>query len=150
PRDSRRGLRQEQAAAAYDAVYASSSFQRAELIITREKLLRNYGVDPADESARLLTAFQLIDLNNMGDKIVLDYGCGTAKASVVFAQAGAKVFGFDISPAAIQIGRLRVEVNDVRDRVHLSVMSADRLGIRDECVDYIFGYEVLYYLNSEG
>src|SRR6266481_2300338 len=139
--------RAEDVAAAYDAAYATSHLPHADLITTLDQLLLNYGVEPAaaDESERLPTALRLLNLDKLRDKTVLDYGCGTAKAAVVFARAGATVFGFDISPAAVRIGRLRAEANDVGDRVHLAVMAAQRLGLRAESVDYIFGYEVIYY-----
>jgi len=143
----------EQVAKDYDTQYRRSlSIPDAELVMTLDKLLLNYGViDPArdQDSERLCIALRLLDTNSLAGKTILDYGCGTAKASVVFVQAGAEVFGFDSSSTSILLGKRRARVNGVEERVHLSVASGDKLPYKSASFDYVFGYEVLYYLNGK-
>jgi len=91
----------------------------------------------------------MLDLDNVRGKTILDFGCGSAKAGVVFAKAGATVVGFDVSHNAIVTGRRRAAVNGVERDVGLCVMTGDRLGLRSETFDYVFGYEVLYYLQGD-
>lgn len=139
-------------AARYDNVYARSlATPDGELSMSLNRLFANYGVlDPLRDrnSERLPIALQMLDFEQLTGKAILDYGCGSAKAAVVFAQAGATVYGFDASFNSIRTGLRRTRVNDVDRQVHLSVMAADTLGFPSESFDYVFGYEILYYLRG--
>jgi len=144
--------RAENVARRYDRSYARA-FRVADhgLAMSLDRLFANYGVvDPVRhrDSERLPIALRVLEYPTLEGKVVLDYGCGSAKAAVVFAQAGARVFGFDVSPNAIHTGRRRAAINDVGDRVHLSVMSGNRLAYPDDSFDYVFGYEILYYIGG--
>lgn len=148
-----RGNETDMVAARYDLEYAHSiTVADGDLRFSLERLFRNYGViDPTREgdSERLPIALQALGYPDLGGKIILDYGCGSGKSAVVFAQAGAEVYGFDIALNSIRIGRRRAKVNSVEKSVHLAVMAADRLGYPSGVFDLIYAYEVLYYLNGK-
>ena len=137
----------------YDDIYALSAMTPDEhLLMSREKLYLNYGVRDADlyrTSERITIALEILVDDRLRGKTILDYGCGSAKAGVVFAQEGAQVFGFDISTQSIQLGMRRAKVNGVEQQVNLVVASGDKLPFGSATLDYVFGYEVLYYLNGK-
>ena len=149
----RRGEETDLVATRYDLEYAHSmAVADGDLKFSLERLFRNYGViDPTREgdSERLPIALRALGYPDLGGKIILDYGCGSGKSTVVFAQAGADVYGFDIALNSIRIGRRRAKVNGVEKNVHLAVMAADRLGYPSSVFDLIYAYEVLYYLNGK-
>lgn len=137
----------------YDKVYGRGLTTPPEnLLMSLDKLFLNYQVlEPLShrDSDMLPIALRFLDFENLQDKIILDYGCGSAKSSVVFAQQGATVFGFDLSVKSIMLGKRRVLVNDVDPRVHLTVMAAHQLGFAENSFDYVFGYQILYYLHTK-
>lgn len=47
----------------------------------------------------------LEELCNRGAKRVLDLGCGTGRHVIYFARHGFEVFGFDVSPTAIELAK---------------------------------------------
>lgn len=55
----------------------------------------------------------------------LDLACGRGKAAVWFAQRGMNVYGFDISPAAIDHARELAETVGVSDHCHFEVFDLD-------------------------
>jgi ubiquinone/menaquinone biosynthesis C-methylase UbiE len=137
----------------YDDLYASSHIsQDKDLWMSRQKLYLNYGVKDAEKykySERIAIAWRALHRTGFQGKTVLDYGCGSAKAAVVLAQEGAEVVGFDVSSAAIQLGERRVKANGAEKQVRLLVASGGKLPFKTAFFDYIFGYEVLYYLNGK-
>jgi demethylmenaquinone methyltransferase/2-methoxy-6-polyprenyl-1,4-benzoquinol methylase len=54
--------------------------------------------------------------------LVLDIGCGTGMAAVLAARAGARVTGFDISPAMLAVARDKVAEASLTDRIELIEM----------------------------
>jgi len=59
----------------------------------------------------------------VGDR-VLDIGCGTGTLSILCAEKGAAVTGFDISPKMLNIARRKIQERDLTDRVQLKEMGA--------------------------
>ncbi len=86
-------------------------------------------------------------LGNLEGKRVLEFGCGTGSMSVMLAKSGAKITTFDLSSASIQVAKKRAEVNDVSDRVQLTVSAGERLPFASESFDIIFGKAILHHLN---
>ena len=61
-------------------------------------------------------------------KKVLDYGCGSAWASIIAAKSGCTdVIAVDVAPGAVQAARLSTVRYSVLDRVHVSRVSSDWL-----------------------
>jgi SAM-dependent methyltransferase len=136
----------------YDEEYGQSiALQGAQLLISRERLFRNYGVTEPEryrDSERLTIALDVIDNECPAGPCILDYGCGSGKSSVVLAQNGAEVFGFDISENSVKVGKRRAKVNGVEQNAHFLVASGFALPFPSDWFDCVFGYEVLYYLNG--
>jgi SAM-dependent methyltransferase len=88
-------------------------------------------------------ALNLLRIDNIKGKKILDYGCGTGDAGLLFAFCGAQSFGFDISIEACKISKSKACLNS--QRFYVAAMSADNLAFQDESFDYIFGTEVLHH-----
>lgn len=58
------------------------------------------------------------------DDRVLDIGCGTGTLSILCAEKGAAVTGFDISPKMLDIARRKIQERNLTDRVQLKEMGA--------------------------
>jgi SAM-dependent methyltransferase len=78
---------------------------------------------------------------------VCEVGCGYGVISAWFAQQGAWVYAFDVSEANIRIAERAARVNQVSDRVCLSVMPGECLSYADKMFDLIFGNAVLHHLD---
>jgi len=60
---------------------------------------------------------------------VLDIGCGTATAGLLAARAGARVTGFDVSPAMLAVAREKItaaSLTDAIDLIEMGVSGMDR------------------------
>jgi len=78
---------------------------------------------------------------------VCEVGCGYGVISAWFAQQGAWVCAFDVSEANIRIAERAARVNQVSDRVCLSVLPAECLSYADDMFDLVFGNAVLHHLD---
>jgi len=76
--------------------------------------------------------FELMDLENIKSKKVLDVGCGNGQHAVFFAMYGAEVYAFDISEIGVEIGRKTAKANGVSDRCHFSVQTVSNMDYEDE------------------
>lgn len=88
-------------------------------------------------------------LEHLGDlrgKRVLDFGCGTGRASVYLAFLGAQVCGFDISPKSIETAQRRAEINGVAGQTEFRVMSGEQLAYEDASFDCVFGQSILHHV----
>jgi ubiquinone/menaquinone biosynthesis C-methylase UbiE len=74
-------------------------------------------------------------------KSVLEIGCGSGAASVLFARAGAKVTAIDLTQAAADMTSAHTEGLDVT--VHR--MDAEQLAFSDRSFDYVFSWGVLHH-----
>lgn len=83
-------------------------------------------------------------------KRLLDAGCGDGWLSVIMAKRGARVDGFDISPAAIRIAAERAVANDVGGRCTFQTASAYELPYPAGSFDAVIGSALLHHLGDKG
>jgi ribosomal protein L11 methyltransferase len=70
--------------------------------------------------------------NEVSDKVVIDYGCGSGILAMVAALLGAKqVYAVDIDEQAIQAARENVERNDLSDKITISNVKDASLPVAD-------------------
>ncbi len=85
-----------------------------------------------------------LNLIEVKDKVVLDYGCGEGNNALKLLENGTKqVVGIDISKGAIHIARRDVS----NPRVSFMVMSAEELAFLNESFDIIYGTGIIHHLN---
>jgi SAM-dependent methyltransferase len=118
---------------------------RAETLKNRTDLLRLSNDDYLGHETWIGPAISL--LGNIEGLRVLDFGCGHAMASVVFARLGAKVTAFDLSSGYICEALSRSRTNDVA--VQLLRADGERLPFPDSCFDRIWGNAILHHLDLE-
>jgi 2-polyprenyl-3-methyl-5-hydroxy-6-metoxy-1,4-benzoquinol methylase len=80
---------------------------------------------------------------------LLDFGCGPGLYSVQFAHIGYEVFGFDISPANVQVAQQLSVQYGVQDRMHFQQGVAERLEYPDAYFDVIAGIDILHHVEIE-
>lgn len=87
----------------------------------------------------------LMQLGNVANLSVLDYGCGHGMASVVLARRGALVTAFDLSPAYLGEAERRAAANGVR--IAFVQADAERLPFADGSFARIWGNAILHHLD---
>jgi SAM-dependent methyltransferase len=75
--------------------------------------------------------------------------CSVSSEAIVFARAGAEVYGFDISERQIQAVDVLARRLGVRDRMELDVMPFEHLTYPDEFFDLAFGIAILHHIDLE-
>lgn len=121
----------------------------------------NYKIDPAhviwwqdycykrgrrtDRGHRTKRVFELMGLNSLQGKAILDVGCGNGQYAVLFAMMGATVHGFDLSPIGVEIGKRIARENGVSDRCTFSVQNASRMDCPSDNFDIVMFHEVLHH-----
>ena len=88
---------------------------------------------------------ELIDLDSVAGKHVLDIGCGAGQHSVLLAKRGAIVTGIDLSTVGIEHARKMAEANNVADRCTFSVNEFSDSHFPDEHFDIIYMHEVYHH-----
>jgi len=88
----------------------------------------------------------LVSENSTG-KVALDYCCGTGSVSVRLAEAGAYVYGVDISPESIAVAKTKAEAAHVGERCEHLVMDAENLDFPDNNFDIVVCSGVLHHLD---
>ena len=78
-------------------------------------------------------------------KDVLEMGRGPGHHTASFAKLGARVWAFDISSAAVETAKRRVQHYGLR--ADLSVMPAERLSYPDQSFDFVVGYGILHHVS---
>jgi SAM-dependent methyltransferase len=86
-------------------------------------------------------------LGDLSDKHVLEYGCGLGQISSLLAKNCARVTTFDISRNSVEVARRRADLNQVADRIELTVAAGESLPFASESFDVIFGKAILHHLN---
>ena len=81
--------------------------------------------------------FQLMELDQIAGKRVLDVGCGIGQHTVFHALHGAESYGVDISAVGIATGARMAQANNVADRCHFTVASVSYLPYEDDYFDII-------------
>jgi predicted RNA methylase len=77
-------------------------------------------------------------------KTVLDLGCGVGRFAVRAAMAGATVYGYDISPGAIDIARSKVAEAGLEERCHFE--AGDLAGIEFPTADVWYDLGCFQYI----
>jgi SAM-dependent methyltransferase len=78
---------------------------------------------------------------------VLEYGCGLGYVTTLLALSGARVWAFDLSPAAIDVTRRRARLHGVEESVRLDVAAGEQLPYPEGRFDRVFGKAVLHHLD---
>ena len=131
--------------------FANCGEEEEKLLVSFERLCENYGVLPVDvllKTDRLPIALSFMHLEDAQGIRILDYGCGSGKTAVYFAQRGAEVVGFDASLSSIRVAVRRAHVNGCRDDARFVVATAEKLPFQDGYFDFVFGHGVLYYVDD--
>ena len=81
--------------------------------------------------------FQLMELDQIAGKRVLDVGCGIGQHTVFHALHGAELYGVDISAVGIATGARMARANNVADRCHFTVASVSYLPYEDDYFDIV-------------
>jgi SAM-dependent methyltransferase len=105
---------------------------------------RHYRVNPTLPVFERLLARLGNDLSN---KRVLEYGCGTGWVTRQLAERGATVSAFDISPEAVAQTRATLANLHLLDRCHVDVMPGERLAYADNSFDLAVGFAILHHLD---
>ena len=80
---------------------------------------------------------------------ILDFGCGSGSNTVLLANRGAHVWGFDISEDLLRIAQRRMRLNGRAGEADFIVASAHQLPFPDESIDIVFGIAILHHLDLE-
>jgi len=119
--------------------------ERAETFGKQADLLRLSSDDYLDHETWIRPAIALF--GNVEGLRLLDFGCGHAMASVLFARLGAEVTAFDLSSGYICEALSRVGANNVP--VQFLRADGERLPFPDSYFDRIWGNAILHHLNLE-
>jgi ubiquinone/menaquinone biosynthesis C-methylase UbiE len=90
--------------------------------------------------------FELMDINHLRGKKVLDVGCGDGSYPVLYSLLGAEVWAFDLSPVAVEIGKRSAEANGVSDRCKFSIQNASSMSYGDAVFDIIVFQRSLHHV----
>jgi 2-polyprenyl-3-methyl-5-hydroxy-6-metoxy-1,4-benzoquinol methylase len=88
---------------------------------------------------------ELLDLDSVKGKRVLDIGCGSGQYAVLLAQKGAIVTGIDLSPVGIELAQKMAAVNGVADRCTFSVAQFSESDFPNEHFDIVYMHEVYHH-----
>jgi len=94
---------------------------------------------------RTKRVFELMDLDNLGGKTILDVGCGIGEYSVFFAMLGATVHAIELSLIGATIGKYMAGSNNVSDKCHFSVQNISDLAFPNEYFDIVLFHESLHH-----
>ena len=81
------------------------------------------------------------------DQELLDLGCGTGRASMLYARIGYQVSGCDIAEGNIQRCRELSLKYNCETHTRFSVGAAEQLDYEDESFDIVVGIDVLHHVN---
>ncbi|GMU37468.1 MAG: methyltransferase domain-containing protein [Phycisphaerae bacterium] len=135
-------------AKAYDAVYRGWTVKR----VTREsyEAATRFFLDaPAGEPGHLDGnelgfAFQLLGVDRLEGRRILDYCCGAGRSSIYFALRGARVWGCDRSEEAVRIARRSAIESGVAASVQFAVADVQELAFPSDYFDAVFCQSALH------
>lgn len=105
---------------------------------------RHYDINPTAPVFERLLAQLGEDLSN---KRVLEYGCGTGWVTRELARRGASVSAFDISPEAVAKTRETLHADGVLHRCDVQVMAGEKLEYAADTFDAAVGFAILHHLD---
>jgi ubiquinone biosynthesis O-methyltransferase len=86
-------------------------------------------------------------LPNVGsDKLLLDVGCGSGRASIPFARNGVKVVGLDISEQMVLRAKHKSEKLGLKDLTNYVVGDSENLPFRQNSFDAVLAFGVLHHV----
>tara|TARA_Y100000588_G_C14241658_1_gene919668 strand:- start:571 stop:1344 length:774 start_codon:yes stop_codon:yes gene_type:complete len=127
-----------------------SHFDKDALKNDAEEKINVYG--SKDNNKFLRAPYEYIEdnlLNDIENKKILDYCCGTGLYSILPAVRKAHIFGIDFSEKSIEIAKQRAELFDVNNNCNFTVGDAEELDFEDNFFDLVLSYGSLSYLNLE-
>lgn len=87
-------------------------------------------------------------LENMCDRLVLDYGCGKGAYALKLLLAGARVNGIDIAQNYVDASIERIQKAAIDpSRYRFEIMDAHELTFPDNTFDFVVGNGILHHLN---
>ena len=91
----------------------------------------------------------LLELGSLEGKKVIDFGCGKGWQTRILASKGAEVWAFDVAEEAVRKTRDLVGHLNLRNKVHVDQMPAEKLIYESEMFDLIVGNAILHHLDLE-
>jgi ubiquinone/menaquinone biosynthesis C-methylase UbiE len=98
----------------------------------------------ADKSGKPFSLF--VDFDSLHGKDVLDVGIGSGIATQMFAEAGAKVTGVDLTEWAVETTRRRLATFDLDGVVQQA--DAEQLPFADSSFDLVFSWGVIHHSSN--
>lgn len=135
----------------HDRVYEGMyPFGKSTLRFTPEDVLRweDYCFKPGarpDRGHRTRRLFDLVGIDKLKGLKILDVGCGIGQYAVFFAQMGADVTAFDLSPVGVEIGQRMAQEAGVTAHCRFEVGNAAAMPYADETFDIVIYHEVLHH-----
>ncbi len=86
---------------------------------------------------------------NCNGATVLDFGCGLGGSSLKFAQYGAQVHAFDISPESVNTTKKLLADHGYADKLQAEVMDGENMTYEDDTFDVIVCSGVLHHVDVE-
>lgn len=125
----------------------AASVTDAELMIAPDQMARYRNAKLRARNIPKETMFAL--LGSLEGKEVLEYGCGMGHDSCHFADCGAKVTAFDLSPGSVQKAKRRAELLGLADRITFDVRVAGQTGYETGRFDAVIGMAILHHLHQD-
>jgi SAM-dependent methyltransferase len=88
----------------------------------------------------------LIPFDELREKSVLEIGCGTGVHAKLLAEAGAQVTAVDLTPAAVELTRRRLELAHLD--AHVVEADAEKLPFDDATFDFVWSWGVIHHSQS--
>lgn len=98
-----------------------------------------------DRGHRTGKVLQLIDLNSLDGKEVLDIGCGIGQYSVLMAKKGAIVTGVELSPVGVRRAKEVASANDVSSACTFICGDITHVELPDDRFDVVLMHEVYHH-----
>ncbi len=140
----------EEERAYHNRAYSDSTpFGFPSLAFTKEQVWRHHdhaykpGTHIKGYRTRLL--FNLLDLDHIAGKKILDVGCGNGQFAVFFAMYGAEVWGIDISDVGIDVANRIAQANNVAGSCHFIAGDVSKMEFEDDKFDIVVMNAVLHH-----
>ena len=119
-----------------------------EFTVERALWYEDYAFKPgrrSDRGDRTKKFLELLQLDSIAGKQVLDIGCGIGQYAVLCAKMGAYVTGVELSPVGIQRAQEIAAANGVADRCNFIVGNFMQQELPSEHFDIVYMHEVLHH-----